>query len=93
MTNHESATTPDRESQDELLIHAASALRRRYASGRSYHELPPSAAADLGDRLAEIASAPHPAGGHDREEAIALAHRLLDDDHPELSPMWPGATA
>lgn len=82
-----------RGNQDELLLQAVAVLRRRYEEGGDrYADLPPSAAAELGDLLAGIATAQQLPEGVDRDEALALAHRLMDDDHPELSPMWPEST-
>jgi len=93
MVGESSDGAPDRMNvrgpQDELLLQAVEVLRRRYEEGGRYGELPPFAAAELGDVLAGIATAQRAPEGVDRDEALALAHRLVDDDHPELSPMWP----
>ncbi len=96
MANKSPGDAPDqaseRESQDELLLQAVIVLRRRYEEGGDrYGEVPPSAAAELCDNLAGLATAQQAPEGVDRDEALALAHRLMDDDHPELSPMWPGS--
>lgn len=93
MVGESSGGTPDQSSmrgtQDELLLQAAAVLRRRYEEGERHAELPPLAAAELGDVLAGLVTAQHAPEGVDRDEALSLAHRLIDDDHPELSPMWP----
>jgi len=54
--------------------------------------LSPAAVAQLSNTLAAVAVAEHDPQQTDRAEAIALAHRLVDDDNPELSPMWPTRT-
>lgn len=93
MVGESSGGAPDQASmrgtQDELLLQAVAVLRRRYEEGDRYDELPPFAAAELSDVLAGLATAQQSPEGVDREEALCLAHRLIDDDHPELSPMWP----
>jgi hypothetical protein len=94
MVGKPSGDAPDQTSargpQDELLLQAVTVLRRRYEEGGDrWGVLPPSATAELGDTLSGLATAPQVPEGVDRDEALALAHRLMDDDHPELSPMWP----
>lgn len=42
----------------------------------------------LADHLARLASGDTPASDDERRAAVALAHRVVDDDHPELSPLW-----
>ncbi len=81
-----------RGTQNAMLLQAVSVLRTRCEKGTGYADLSPAGAADLGDTLAGIAAAGNDVKGLDRAEAMALAHRLLDDDHPELSPMWPRPT-
>lgn len=96
MVGESSGGAPDQTSmrgtQDELLLQAVAVLRRRYEEGDRHAELPPSAAAELGDVLARLTTAGHAPEGVDRDEALSLAHRLIDDDHPEASPMWPRTT-
>ena len=82
-----------RESQDDLLKQAAKILRTRYELGKGYVDVSSAEAADLVVTLETTASATNRTDGVDREEAIALAHRLVDDDQPEMSPMWPRASA
>lgn len=94
MVGKSSGDAPDQTStrapQDELLLQAVTVLRRRYEEGGDrWGQLDPSATTELGDVLAGIATSPQVPEGVDRDEALALAHRLMDDDHPELSPMWP----
>ena len=81
-----------RESQDNLLKQAAKILRTRYELGKGYDDVSSAEAADLVVALEATASATDGADGVDREEAIALAHRLVDNDQPEISPMWPRAS-
>ncbi len=78
------------EGQETLLRHAAEVVRARGRHG-GYAGVSSAAAAELSSTLEAIAVA-EDHGGVDREEAVALAHRLVDDDHPELSPMWPGVS-
>lgn len=68
---------------------AAGVLRMRYVHFSRDTSLSPAAADELANVLEGIAEG-HPAFDEiDPREAIALAHRLVDDDHPELSGMWP----
>jgi hypothetical protein len=78
-----------RESQDELLRQATKILRTRYELGKGYADVSSAEAADL---VVALESAVDGADGVDREEAIALAHRLVDNDQPEMSPLWPSAS-
>lgn len=80
-------------SQNELLRHAALLLRTRCRRGGRYSGLSAAAAAELCDALETVRTVADQADGIDRGEAIALAHRLVDDDHPELSPLWPRPSA
>lgn len=84
--------TGERGAQDELLLQAAAVLRTRYGTPGRDHELSPPSAAELGNTLTAMATSEQPVADADRETAVALAHRLIDDDHPELSPMWPGTS-
>jgi hypothetical protein len=71
-----------------LLLQAAGVLRLRYVK-RKDDSLSPTAAGELADLFEGFARG-NPEFEHvDPREAIALAHRLIDDDHPELSRMWP----
>ena len=79
-----------RETEKGLLQQAVLVLRMRYERGNSYTDLSPTAAAELENALNGVAMAEDDLDDVDRGEAIALAHRLIDDDHPELSPIWPG---
>jgi hypothetical protein len=68
----------------DLLVLAAGVLSRRQVLGR-LPELTPAQAGGLVDLLLDLADrcdAPCP-------EAIALAHRIVDDDAPQASPLWP----
>lgn len=78
------------EAQRSLLLDAASVVRRRYlrAAGGD-HGLAPEAAERLANVFEGMARAEPALDKLDRDEAIALAHRLIDDDHPEHSQMWP----
>lgn len=79
------------EGQETLLRHAAEVVRARSRSG-DYAGVSPVAAAELSSTLEAVAAVADDPHGVDREEAVALAHRVVDDDHPELSPMWPGTS-
>lgn len=72
-----------------LLRLAAAVLRLRYVHFSRDTSLSPAAAEELANALEGVAE-DHPAFDQiNPREAIALAHRLVDDDHPELSGMWP----
>ncbi|WP_145736146.1 hypothetical protein [Saccharopolyspora dendranthemae] len=76
------------EAQRCLLLDAATVMRRRYArSGEVV--MSPSTAEALATVLEGIARSEPALQRIDRDEAIALAHRLVDDDHPETSRLWP----
>lgn len=82
-------TTGLRRAQRCLLRDAAAVLRLRRERGVGDSGLSPTAADELANIFEAIASE-HPALDKvDLTEAIALAHRLIDDDHPEHSRMWP----
>jgi hypothetical protein len=77
------------ESEVDLLRHAVALLQSRYERGSDYTDLSSDAVTELSNALEAVAVGEDDVKGVDREEAIALAHRLVDDDNPELSPMWP----
>lgn len=93
MTSESPGGTSDRSdvrrTQDELLLQAVSVLQRRYVEGDPHPDLPSVAASELSGRLSDLATGRPVPSGVDRDEALALAHRLIDDDHPEFSPLWP----
>jgi hypothetical protein len=71
------------------MLQAAGVLRLRYVNlGRD--GLTPKAANQLADVFDGLSSGDPAVDQIDPKEATALAHRLLDDDHPELSRLWPG---
>ncbi|TNC19400.1 hypothetical protein [Amycolatopsis alkalitolerans] len=72
-----------------LLLQAAGILRLRYVQCRRDTTLSPAAADELATVFEGIALNHSDFDQIDPNEAIALAHRLIDDDHPELSGMWP----
>ncbi|MDT7746021.1 MAG: hypothetical protein QOE59_5099 [Actinomycetota bacterium] len=76
-------------SEDDLLRQAVALLQTRYERGTAYTDLSSTAVAELSSTLEAVAVGEGDVVGGDRQEAVALAHRLMDDDHPELSPMWP----
>lgn len=78
-----------RESQDNLIRQAVRILRTRYELGKGYADVSSAEAADLVVDLESVASSTDGAERVDRDEAIALAHRLVDNDHPQASPLWP----
>ncbi|QYN24450.1 hypothetical protein [Amycolatopsis sp. DSM 110486] len=72
-----------------LLMQAAGVLRLRYVQCSQDTSLSPTAATELAAVFEGIAKGHPDFDQIDPKEAIALAHRLIDDDHPELSGMWP----
>lgn len=95
MGGHDSDARSDRataapDSYGALLLQAAGVLRVRYVHSRQDKGLSPAAADELADVFEGFARGISDFDHIDPNEAIALAHRLIDDDHPELSRMWPG---
>lgn len=72
-----------------LLLQAAGVLRLRYVQCSQDNSLSPTAASELANVFEGVAKGYPDFDQIDPKEAIALAHRLIDDDHPELSGMWP----
>ena len=72
-----------------LLRRAAGVLRLRYVECRRDTGLSPEAAAELAAVFEGIAQGEPAFDQIDPKEAIALANRLIDDDHPEFSHLWP----
>lgn len=72
-----------------LLLQAAGVLRLRYVHYGQDTTLSPIAAIDLANAFEALAQGDPEFDQIDPNEAIALAHRLIDNDHPELSRMWP----
>lgn len=94
MEGQESGARADRaptahQSYGTLLLDAAGVLRLRYVRGRRDTSLSPAEAADLANVLEGMANGHPDFDQIDPNEAITLAHRVIDDDHPELSRMWP----
>ena len=91
MKPHESCARSDRvhEANCSLLRLAAGVLRMRSAHFSRDTGLSPAAADRLANVLEGVAEGHSAFDQIDPDEAIALAHRLVDDDHPELSGMWP----
>lgn len=77
------------DSYGTLLLQAAGVLRLRYVQSRRDTSLSPAAAGDLANVFEGMANGHSDFDQIDPNEAIALAYRLIDDDHPELSRMWP----
>jgi hypothetical protein len=77
-----------RSSQDDLLRQAAAVLRTRCRFGDGYPGVSPGDAEDVAAVLEAAVDSPG-GDGTDRDQAVALAHRLVDDDQPESSPLWP----
>lgn len=73
-----------------LLLRARSTVLIRRRSGR-YDELCDAAVNVVTNGLTTVAVDPAAVPSALREEATALAHRIVDDDHPEVSPLWPAA--
>ncbi|OLT40115.1 hypothetical protein BJF85_25285 [Saccharomonospora sp. CUA-673] len=72
-----------------LLLQAAQVLRMRYVETQRNTGLSAVEAEELAYLFERVVDN-HPDGDQiDPAEAIALAHRVLDDDHPERSPLWP----
>ncbi|WP_326837364.1 hypothetical protein VSH64_21130 [Amycolatopsis rhabdoformis] len=80
-----------RDSYGALMLQAAGVLRLRYVKCGQDSSLSAAAASELADTFEGVAHGDPAFDQLDPKEAIALAHRLLDDDHPELSTMWPGS--
>jgi hypothetical protein len=72
-----------------LLLQAAGVLRMRYVHCSRDTTLSPATATELANVFESVANGDPAFDEVDPNEAIALAHRLIDDDHPELSRMWP----
>ncbi|MCG3752556.1 MULTISPECIES: hypothetical protein [Amycolatopsis] len=72
-----------------LLLQAAGVLRLRYVECRRDTSLSPEAAVELATVFEALAQGEPAFDQIDPKEAIALANRLIDDDHPELSRLWP----
>lgn len=81
------------DADSELLTQAVLALRRRCGQRGSYCGLSPEEIDQLGDTLTVLVSGSPSEDRVDRAEALSLAHRILDDDHPEASPLWPAGSA
>lgn len=78
------------QAQCSLLLDAAAVVRRRYVRGVGRDDsVSPAAADGLSNFLEGIARSEPAQNEADLNEAIALAHRLIDDDHPEHSWLWP----
>lgn len=71
-----------------LLLQARSVLLARRRTGH-YDELSDAAVNLVSNGLTSVAVDPQAMPTPLREEATALAHRIVDDDHPEDSPLWP----
>ncbi|WP_245975983.1 hypothetical protein [Amycolatopsis palatopharyngis] len=61
----------------------------RYVQCTQDTSLSPLAADELANVFEGLAKSDPAFDQIDPNEAIALAHRLIDDDHPEMSRMWP----
>ncbi|MGW4490122.1 hypothetical protein ACWEOE_40705 [Amycolatopsis sp. NPDC004368] len=72
-----------------LLMQASEVLRLRYVQCSQDTSLSPASAAQLASVFEGLANGHPDFDQIDPKEAIALAHRLIDDDHPELSGLWP----
>jgi hypothetical protein len=68
-----------------LLMNAAWLLHRRASDNARYSDF---AATALAQRLEQLAEAGSRISEPARRSALALAHRVLDDDHPEFTEMW-----
>lgn len=71
-----------------LLLNARSIVLVRRRCGR-YDDLSDAAVNVVCNGLTGIAVDPTAVSASLRQEATALAHRIVDDDHPEDSPLWP----
>ncbi|WP_018331592.1 hypothetical protein [Actinomycetospora chiangmaiensis] len=71
-----------------LLLAARTIVLTRRRTGR-HAELCDAAVNVVTNGLTSIAVDPQSVPTPLREEATALAHRIVDDDHPEDSPLWP----
>ncbi|ODU98912.1 MAG: hypothetical protein ABT15_32950 [Pseudonocardia sp. SCN 73-27] len=75
-----------------LMLQAARVIRMRYVKGSRDSALSPAAASKLADVMEGLSNGDPAFDRIDPNEATALAHRLIDDDHPEVSKLWPVAT-
>lgn len=71
-----------------FMLLAASVIRLRYVDC-GHDGLSPARATELADVFERLANGDPAVDQIDPNEAIALAHRLVDNDHPELSRLWP----
>lgn len=71
----------------ELIVFAAAVVRRRCRHGR-YRGLTTATANRLVNTLTGIAAGLSPRHPDELAEAAALAHRILDDDHPDHTALW-----
>lgn len=72
------------------MLQAAQVIRLRYVKVGPDSGLPAAVAAKLADVFDGLSTGDPPAFDQiDLNEATALAHRLIDNDHPELSRLWP----
>lgn len=71
----------------ELLRTAASILARRRSQGR-YSDLSDVASNAVVNVLTTIAVGEPPSVVVELDAAVALAHRIVDDDHPEDTELW-----
>lgn len=81
------ASPDSQRSARDLLLTAATIVHRRRAQG-GYTGLTPVAADQLVNALTGIATGDHRFADVRLADAVDLAHRLIDDDNPELSPLW-----
>ena len=86
----EARKSATRDTYSSLMLQAAGVIRLRYVECTQDTGLSPAAANELADVFESVAHGDPAFDQVDPKEAIALANRLLDDDHPELSGMWPG---
>lgn len=96
MDSHEAGaavnyTTALQQAQCSLLLTAAGVLRLRYVQSVNNSDLSATDAHRLANTLESVALGDIVFDDFDRKEAIALAHRVIDNDHPEHSRMWPSA--
>ncbi|MCE3556467.1 hypothetical protein LWC33_34140 [Pseudonocardia sp. RS11V-5] len=80
--------TAARDTYGALMLQAASVIRLRYVDC-GQDGLSPATAAELADVFERLANGDPAVDQIEPNEAIALAHRLLDNDHPEHSRLWP----
>ncbi len=73
----------------DLMLQTARVVRMRYVRCTRDPRLSPAEADELADLFERLARGDSGVDQIDPNEAIGLAFRILDDDNPEFSSLWP----